>query len=68
VLVNDEPQYFLQVITPTTQIYSQIHDALYLEEVKVYLLLAGTLAAIVVLVFILVEWNPITERGKKEND
>ncbi|MGH9950299.1 MAG: cache domain-containing protein [Nitrososphaeraceae archaeon] len=53
VLVNDEPQYFLQVITPTTQIYSQIQDALYLEEVKIYLLLAGTLAAIVVLVVVL---------------
>lgn len=61
VLVNDEPQYFLQVITPTTQIYSQIQDALYLEEVKIYLLLAGTLAAIVVLVFILVEWNHILQ-------
>lgn len=61
VLVNGEPQYFLQVITPTTQIYSQIQDALYLEEVKIYLLLAGTLAAIVVLVFILVEWNHILQ-------
>jgi hypothetical protein len=61
VLVNDEPQYFLQVITPTTQIYSQIQNALYLEEVKIYLLLAGTLAAIVVLVFILVEWNHILQ-------
>ena len=65
VLVNDEPQYFLQVITPTTQIYSQIQDALYLEEVKIYLLFAGTLAAIVVLVFILVEWNHILQREVK---
>jgi sensor domain-cotaining protein len=65
VLVNEEPQYFLQVITPTTQIYSQIQDALYLEEVKIYLLLAGTLAAIVVLVFILVEWNHILQREVK---
>ncbi|HZD35986.1 MAG TPA: cache domain-containing protein [Nitrososphaeraceae archaeon] len=61
VLVNDEPQYFLQVITPTTKIYSQIQDALYLEEIKIYFLLAGTLAAIVVLVFILVEWNHILQ-------
>lgn len=65
VLVNDEPQYFLQVITPTTQIYSQIQNALYLEEVKIYLLLAGTLAAIVVLVFILVEWNHILQSEVK---
>ena len=65
VLVNEEPQYFLQVITPTTQIYSQIQDALYLEEVKIYLLLVGTLAAIVVLVFILVEWNHILQREVK---
>jgi hypothetical protein len=65
VLVNGEPQYFLQVITPTTQIYSQIQNALYLEEVKIYLLLAGTLAAIVVLVFILVEWNHILQREVK---
>ncbi len=61
VLVNGEPQYFLQVITPTTHIYSQIQNSLYLEEVKIYLLLAGTLAAIVVLVFILVEWNNILQ-------
>jgi hypothetical protein len=65
VLVNEEPQYFLQVITPTTQIYSQIQDALYIEEVKIYLLLAGTLAAIVVLVFILVEWNHILQKEVK---
>jgi hypothetical protein len=65
VLVNGEPQYFLQVITPATQIYSQIQDALYLEEVKIYLLLVGTLAAIVVLVFILVEWNHILQREVK---
>lgn len=61
VLINGEPQYFLQVITPTTQIYTQIRDALYLEEVKIYFLLAGTLAAIVVLVVILVEWNHILQ-------
>lgn len=65
VLVNGEPQYFLQVITPATQIYSQIQDASYLEEVKIYLLLVGTLAAIVVLVFILVEWNHILQREVK---
>ena len=66
VLVNGEPQYFLQVVTPTTQIYSQIQDALYFEEVKIYLLLAGTIAAIVVLVFILVEWNHILQREIKK--
>jgi hypothetical protein len=44
------------VVTPTTQIYSQIQDALYLDEV----LLAGTLAILVV-VFILVRWNHILQ-------
>ncbi len=34
-LVNEEPQYFLQVSTPTTQIYSEIQDALCIEEVKI---------------------------------
>ena len=65
VLVNDEPQYFLQVITPTTQIYSQIQDALYLEEVKILSLTCRHSSAIVVLVFILVEWNHILQREVK---
>jgi signal transduction histidine kinase len=57
IFINGEPKYFLQIVTPTSQIYSHINDVLFTERVKMFSLLAGTTAAIAILIIFLVKWN-----------
>ena len=57
IYVNNKPTYFIQVVTPTSQIYSQINDVLLTERLKMFSLLAGTTAAIAVLIIFLVKWS-----------
>ena len=57
ILLQGEPSYFVFVISPTESIYSSIEQALFLERVKLFsLILAFTLAVIIVIIF-LVKWN-----------
>jgi len=65
IFVNDKPTYFIQVVTPTTQIYSDVKDLLSTEDLKLFTLLGGTFAAISVLVIILIKWNGILDREVK---
>jgi signal transduction histidine kinase len=57
IFVNNKPTYFIQVVTPTSQIYSQINDVLLTERLKMFSLLAGATAAIAVLIIFLVKWS-----------
>jgi signal transduction histidine kinase len=57
IFVNNKPTYFIQIVTPTSQIYSQINDVLLTERLKMFSLLAGTTAAIAVLIIFLVKWS-----------
>jgi signal transduction histidine kinase len=57
IYVNNKPTYFIQVVTPTSEIYSQINDVLLTERLKMFSLLAGTTAAIAVLIIFLVKWS-----------
>ena len=57
IFVNDKPIYFIQIVTPTSQIYTQINDVLLTERLKMFSLLAGTTAAIAVLIIFLVKWS-----------
>lgn len=65
VYVNGEPTYFIQVITPTSTIYSNIDNILSEERLTMFTLLAGTTAAVAVLILFLVRWNNIL--GKEVN-
>jgi signal transduction histidine kinase len=70
IFVNDKPIYFIQLVTPTSQIYSDINDVLVTERVKMFSLLAGTTAAIVVLIIFLIKWsstlgNEVKKRTKE---
>ncbi len=47
----------IQVVQPTSQIYSEINNQLFTERVKTFLLLAGTIASIGVLIIVLIKWN-----------
>jgi signal transduction histidine kinase len=57
ILVDGKPIYFVQVVTPSAQIYSQINQVLFIERIKMFSLLAGTSAAVVVLIVFLIKWS-----------
>jgi signal transduction histidine kinase len=57
VFINGVAKYFVQVITPTQQIYSQINDVLFTQRIETFTLVAGTTAAIVVLIIFLIKWS-----------
>jgi hypothetical protein len=66
VLINGKPELFVQIVSPTTQLYSEIQEAVSLEQVKMFSLLAGTIAAITVFVVFLVKWNSALENEAKK--
>jgi signal transduction histidine kinase len=57
IFVNDLPIYFVQVVTPTKEIYSQIDNTLFTQRIETFTLLAGTTAAIVALIIFLIKWS-----------
>jgi len=57
ILIQGKPTYFVFVITPTANIYSQINSIIFTERIEMLSLLSGITAAIVVLVLFLVKWS-----------
>lgn len=73
ILVETKPIYFLQVVTPTDRIYLKINSVLFTEGIKMFSLLTGTTAAIIVLVFFLRKWystlqEEVTKRTRDLNE
>src|SRR2546423_2703689 len=64
IFVNGKPTYFILVVAPTAEIYSQINDVLFAERVKMFSLIAGTTAAITILIVFLAKWSSLNERLK----
>jgi signal transduction histidine kinase len=62
ILVQNEPKYFLQIVTPTKQIFSKISDTLFTERLKGYSLLVAVFASVGVLVIFLLKWNNTMEK------
>jgi signal transduction histidine kinase len=62
IYVDGAPTYFLQVVTPTATIYSQIDPILSRESGKLFLLLAATIAAAAVFVVFLLFWNSVLRK------
>jgi signal transduction histidine kinase len=57
IIVDGKPIYFVQVVTPSAQIYSEINQVLFIERIKMFSLLAGTSGAVVVLIVFLIKWS-----------
>src|SRR5215207_942008 len=57
IYVSGTPTYFLQVVTPTETIYSDIDPILSRESGKLALLLAGPTGASAILIIFLLLWN-----------
>lgn len=62
IFVQGQPTFFLQIVTPTSAILSNIGDTLFFERIKSYSLLVGTLAAVAVLIIFLIKWNRTMEK------
>ena len=57
VFINGKPSYFIQVVTPTKTIYSEINNVLFGEKLQMFTLIVGTVAAITTLIMFLIKWN-----------
>lgn len=66
ITLEDKPKYFNFIITPTQEIYAQIDDVLFDERLKMLSLVAGTIAAILVLIVFLIKWNSILNNQVKQ--
>jgi signal transduction histidine kinase len=62
IFVQGQPNYFIQLITPTNVIFSNIGETLFAERLKSYSLLVGTLIAVAVLIIFLVKWSSTMEK------
>ena len=55
--INGKPSYFIQIVTPTDTIYSEINNVLFGEKLQMFTLIVGTVAAITTLIMFLIKWN-----------
>ena len=62
IFVQGKPNYFIQAVTPTNVIFSNIGETLFAERLKSYSLLVGTLIAVAVLIIFLVKWSSTMEK------
>jgi signal transduction histidine kinase len=65
VIIEGKPEYFVFIITPTSYIYAHVNEVLFTERLKMFSLVAGSTAAIVVLIVFLIKWNNILDRQVK---
>jgi signal transduction histidine kinase len=62
---NGKAVYFINIVAPTAEIYSHINDVLFAERVKMFSLIAGTTAAIAILIVFLIKWSGLNEEVKR---
>jgi hypothetical protein len=65
IFLQGKPAYFVFIITPTSMIYSHVNEVLFTERLKMFLLIAGTTAAVLVLIILLIKWNNILNKEVK---
>src|SRR5687768_5775616 len=53
------PLYFVQLVTPTATIYSEINNVLFGEKLAMFSLIVGIIAAITTLIIFLIKWNVV---------
>jgi signal transduction histidine kinase len=73
ITVNGRPEFFVQAVTPTNSLYSDLENSLFIERVKLFSLFAATLAGVIVLMIFLIKWNnslknEVSKRTKELHD
>jgi signal transduction histidine kinase len=54
---ENPPPYIVFIVTPTSQIYSQIENILFTQRIETFSLLAITTAAAIILIIFLIKWS-----------
>jgi signal transduction histidine kinase len=57
IFIDGIPIFSIQLVMPSAEIYTQINQVLFTERMKMFSLLAGTSAAVVVLIVFLIKWS-----------
>jgi Cache domain len=66
IFINGSPEFFIQIVTPTSEIYAKIDEVLSIQQVRILtLIVAASTVAIVVLVILLKKWNIILAKEVK---
>jgi hypothetical protein len=66
IFINGSPEFFIQVVTPTSEIYTKIDEVLSIQQVRILsLIVAASTIAIAVLIILLKKWNIILAREVK---
>jgi hypothetical protein len=66
IILNGKPHYSVFMITPTSTIYSKIDGVINNERLEMLSLMAGIIAAIMILMLSLIRMNSILDRNIKE--
>jgi signal transduction histidine kinase len=62
VIIQDTPTYFIQVVTPTKEIFAKTADTLFTERLKSYSLLTAVFASVAILTIFLLKWSNTLEK------
>jgi hypothetical protein len=66
VVINGNPEFFIQIVTPTSEIYAKIDEVLSIQQIRIVpLIVIASTVAIAVLVILLKKWNIILAREVK---
>lgn len=66
VFINGNPEFFIQIVTPTSEIYAKIDEVLTIQQIRILpLIVVASTIAIAVLVILLKRWNIILAREVK---
>jgi hypothetical protein len=66
IFINGSPEFFIQIVTPTSEIYAKIDEVLSIQQIKILtLIVVASTVAIAVLVILLKKWNIILAREVK---
>jgi signal transduction histidine kinase len=65
IYANGRAVYYIRIVAPTAEIYSHINNVLFAERVKMFSLIAGTTAAVAILIVFLIKWSSLSEEVKR---
>ncbi len=66
IFINGSPEFFIQIVTPTSEIYAKIDEVLSIQQVRtVPLIVVTSTVAIAVLIILLKKWNIILAKEVK---
>ena len=62
IFVDNKPEYFIQIVTPTKSVFSKISETLFTDRVKGYSLLVAVFASLGILMLFLLKWSNTMEK------